>query len=77
MISMLKTNRLLALFLPWTLCLGACVSSVTSQGLQVPSASMSDVPDHPYQGDWLRPNADLARRLRDQGARLPYLHSPQ
>lgn len=77
MISMLKTNHLLALFLPWTFCLGACVSSVTSPGLQAPSVSMSDVPDHPYQGDWLRPNADLARRLRDQGARLPYLHSPQ
>lgn len=74
---MRKTNRLLTFFLPWTICLGACVSSVTSPGLQAPSVSMSNVSDHPYQGDWLRPSADLARRLRDQGARLPYVHSPQ
>ncbi|MDE0903927.1 MAG: hypothetical protein OSB42_04785 [Planctomycetota bacterium] len=74
---MRKTIQPIAFLLPLTLGLAACVSSVTSTGMRAPTSSTSHVSDSPYQGDWLKPSADLARRLRDQGARMPYLHTPQ
>lgn len=67
----------LAPFLSLSLCLSACVSSVNSSGMHVPAVTSSSSHDHSSESDWLRPSPDLARRLRDQGARLPYLHAPQ